>query len=74
MENKEGPSTLRPSLKPDTLSYGSIGNPQVWECSGYNWPGDVPRVVYRSVQCAHTGSDEKSNFLRQLPSNISSGN
>ena len=37
-------------------------------CSGHNWPKDVPRVGYRSAQCAHTGSDEKSNFLRQSPS------
>jgi hypothetical protein len=25
---------------------------------------------YRSAQCAHTDSDEKSNFLQQAPSNI----
>jgi hypothetical protein len=33
-ENREGPSTLRPSLKPDTRSCGSTGNPQVRGCSG----------------------------------------
>jgi hypothetical protein len=38
-------------------------------CSGHNRREDVPRIGYRSAQCAHTGSDEKSNFLRQSPSN-----
>src|SRR5439155_13450434 len=36
---KEGSSTLRPSLKPDTCSCGSTGNPQVRGRSGRNWPG-----------------------------------
>jgi hypothetical protein len=56
MKNKEGPSTLRPSLKPDTRSCDSTGNSQVRGCSGHNWPGDVPRVGYKSAQCAHTGA------------------
>src|SRR5687767_2166107 len=32
----------------------------------------APLQGYRSVLCAHTGSDEKSSFLRQSPLNIKS--
>jgi hypothetical protein len=42
IENKKGLSTLRPSLKPDTCSCGSTGNPQVRGYGGHNWPEDVP--------------------------------
>ena len=56
------------------IAVGPGGRDESGKLSGHNWPEDVPRVGYRSAQCAHTGSDEKSNFLRQSPSNISSGN
>jgi hypothetical protein len=51
--------------------YGSAGGLSQGETADFLSIMPIYTILnYRSAQCAHTDSDEKSNFLQQSPSNI----